>query len=231
MKRVVTVMSLLSLSLNSFADSVNDDDLVYLPETINYIYPIYQPPPPPKIYDPNAYKNYNYFSLLANGLHQYNNIPGYNNSSWINGGVGLEYGYMWNMKESNDFMGLSLGVNYFGESTHTLQDSKGQLKSYSMAVPFKGRYLHRFDKFSAGINGGAAYGFGINRTSGGAKAKWLYNNILPVAGADVTYDFSRTVHLVGEYSHYFGGWTKPIYTTAGGYPSVDSVSIGVRYAF
>jgi len=91
--------------------------------------------------------------------------------------------------------------------------------------------LRRFDNFSIDINGGGAYGIGLNTNSGAVKTNLIFNNVLAVAGAGVSYDWSKSVHLMLNYNHYFGGWTKPSYKSVGGFPSIDMVSVGVKYAF
>ncbi len=223
-------------AFSSTEDIVGDMPGFNAPMTINYVYPPYIEPPEPEIYSPDDYNDFNYISLQLNGIHQYNNIPGYKNAQWINGGVGLEYGHMWNINKSRNYLGFSLGGNYFGESTHNMSAAKGSISSYTFMFPLKARYLHKFDggfrKWSAGVNGGGAYGIGANiPVTGHARATILYNNFLPVAGAELSYDFNSAFHVVGEYSHYFGLWNKPVYTQGSGVPSADVVSIGARYAF
>lgn len=46
-----------------------------------------------------------------------------------------------------------------------------------------------------------------------------------------SYDFSQTTHFIVNYNHYFGGWVQPTYKSVGGFPSIDMISVGVRYAF
>jgi hypothetical protein len=169
------------------------------------------------------------FSLA--GVHQHSEISGFDKSSWVNVGGGAEFGHMWNYAETNNYFGLSLGLQYLGEVSHTSYEQKGSFNSYSLAIPMKFHYLHKFNDFSIDVNGGGAYGIGINTNSGAVKTNLIYNNALAVAGLGVSYDWSRSVHIVTDYNHYFGGWSKPSYKSVGGFPSVDTLSMGVRYDF
>ena len=203
----------------------------YYPDSINYIFPLKPKPLPEHIYDPNNYKDYDYVTFSLSGVHQHSEVPGFNKASWVNVGGGTEYGYMWNYGETNNYYGVSLGLQYLGQVSHTSYIQKVSFNSYSLAVPLKFHYLHRFNNFSVDLNGGGAYGIGLNTHSGAVKTNLIYNNMLAVAGAGVTYDWSRSTHLTLEYNHYFGGWTQPSYKSVGGFPSIDVVSVGMKYAF
>ena len=167
---------------------------VYQPETISYIYPKYQKPKPQKIYNPNDYRDFNYFSIYGNAVHQSASVPGYSDSSWLNGGFGFEFGRLWNFKETNNFYGISIGLDYFGQTTHVSETVSGSFNSYSFALPVKLQYRYQTDTWAYGINGGAAYGFGINTSSGDVKTNLLFNNLLPVVGANLAYRFDENIN-------------------------------------
>ena len=217
--------------LSGLAYGDTNTEQAFYPESINYVYPIKPKPQPEHIYDPNDFKNYNYLTFSVAGIHQHSQVAGFDKSSWFNFGGGVEFGHMWNYGETNNFYGISLGAEYLGSTSHTSYEQKGSFNSYSFALPLKLHYLRRFDNFSIDINGGGAYGIGLNTNSGAVKTNLIFNNVLAVAGAGVSYDWSKSVHLMLNYNHYFGGWTKPSYKSVGGFPSIDMVSVGVKYAF
>ena len=74
---------------------------IYDPISINYLYPIKPEPVLPAFDDSLGYHS---LDFSFNLVHKDSFIPGMGRGAWLTLGGGLDYGYMWNLYDSDNYM-------------------------------------------------------------------------------------------------------------------------------
>ena len=142
---------------------------------------------------------------------------------------GVHGGYLFDMGSGFD-IGPMLSINYYGPTTvYTTLDGNMHISDYSIGLQATGQYT--WQSFFARGNFGESYFMMRSSPSsnsdepGSSKNQWK-----PVAGLTLGYYFTPSLSANMFYSHVFGSSPGADYSSFS-QPKMDSVGVGVEYAF